>query len=534
MIQKTLFQSSGESQTQFLPVVPIGQIEISPLNPRKTWDVKHIEAIAQFIERNGFDNTQALKCHIENGVYLVFAGSNRLKAAQRLGLKTLPVFLYEGHTDEQIWRMAYDDNEQADAQAQFGVVDIWMDYKSKAEAGWTQQKIADVLGVSQTNVAFRLKFACLPESVINKIITTPILKEGHCREFLELLQSNNFNRETILCEIIDNVLARTSTPTSNQFKAEVEKYNNAIRAAENWEAQLEDKWKISFLEAITDKRTEAAIDAQGRKWAKQQADDKATAVTAQIQQLNEAEQTAKKEQQKAEKESKIQEVLNRITCGDSRQMVDEYPDGIKLIFTDPPYGKDFQSNRRTASEKAAKIANDDGLDIALKVTGQVLKKLFPKMAADSAVLLWCDWKYEPQFRDIIQNAGFEIKNSLIWAKPNHGTGDLNGAFSPKHERIIFAVKGRPVFTEVGRLPDVQSGSEILTTEHPTPKPIDLIERIITHLTHEGEIIADPFNGSGATAIATIRSNRIYYGTDLEQKWVDETHGIVNEMLKNGY
>jgi site-specific DNA-methyltransferase (adenine-specific) len=156
------------------------------------------------------------------------------------------------------------------------------------------------------------------------------------------------------------------------------------------------------------------------------------------------------------------------------------------------------------------------------------------MANDSAVLLWCDWKYEPEFRVIIEQAGFEVKNSIIWAKPNHGTGDLNGSFAPKHERIIFAAKGRPVFTAAGRWPDVQTGAEILNTEHPTPKPIDLIERLIVHLTYEKDIIVDPFNGSGATAIAAIRSKRVYYGTDLENKWIEETHDRVNKMLKDGY
>ena len=532
MVQKTLFQN-GESHTQFLPAVPIGQIQISPLNPRKTWDAKHIESIAQFIERNGFDNTQALKCHIENGIYMVFAGSNRLKAAQRLGLEALPLFVYEGYTDEQIWRMAYDDNEQADTQAQFSIVDIWMDYKAKSEAGWTQQKIADVLRVSQMTVSRRLALANLPiKDYIFK--HSDKLTERICLELLELNTVFIFDIATLLCEIIDNVLARTLTPTSSQFKTEVEKYNAAIQAAEKWETQLEDKWKAEFLEAIKDKRTEAAIDAQGRKWTQQQANDKAAAINAQIEALTQEQQAAQEEKKKAEREKKIQEVLNRITCGDARQMVDQYPDGIKLVFTDPPYGKDFQSNRRIASEKAAKIANDNGLEPALQVTGEVLQSLFPKMATDSALLLWCDWKHEPQFRAVVESSGFEIKNSIIWAKPNHGTGDLNGAFSPKHERIIFAVKGRPVFTEAGRLPDVQSGSELLNTEHPTQKPIDLIERIITHLSHENDIVVDPFNGSGSTAVAAIRSGRIYYGTDIEPKWVEETHGIVNKMLKDGY
>jgi site-specific DNA-methyltransferase (adenine-specific) len=529
MIQKSLFESQGK-QTVLLPEVPLSAISISKFNPRRTWEEKHVASIAQYIERNGYDGTKAIKCHLENGVYMVFAGSNRLKAMQKLGRESIPVFLYSGYTDEEIWRMAYEDNEQADAQAQFSIVDIWMDYKAKSEAGWTQQKIADVLGVSQSTVKFRLQYAGLGEKVLTKISTNQFVKEGHCRELLELVQCTIFPYESLLIEIIENVLARTKEPTSNQFKSEVEKYNQAIKAAEHWAQQLEDDYLNNFLQSIQDKRSEAGINAQGRKYFEEQAEAAKQVVQDRINQLTKDEQKAKQDLEKAAREKKLQEVLDRIVCMDSRQAIANYPNGIKLLFTDPPYGKDFQSNRRTASAKADKISNDKNIGEAIDLTSDILRQIFPKMADNSAVLMWCDWLYEPDFRKAITDTGFVLKNSIVWVKSNHGTGDLDGSFAPKHERLIFAVKGRPTFNDNGRLPDVLNGNEFLQTEHPTPKPIDLMERLIRHLTNEGDIVVDTFSGIGSTAVATIKSGCIYYGSEIDAKWNDEAHNHVNKIL----
>ena len=529
MIQKSLFESQGK-QTTLLPEVPLAAISISKFNPRRTWEDKHVASIAQYIERNGYDGTQAIKCHLEDGVYMVFAGSNRLKAMQKLGRENIPVFLYSGYTDEEIWRMAYEDNEQADAQARFSIVDIWMDYKAKSEAGWTQQKIADVLGVGRTTVVRRLQLSDLPDLVLNKIVHSNSLSERNCLELLELSTVDILPRETLLIEIIENVLERTKEPTSTQFKSEVEKYNQAIKAAEHWAQQLEGIYLRNFLESIQDKRSETGINTHGRRCFAIQAKAAEEAIQDKINQLNQQEQKVKEDLEKAAREKKLQEVLDRIVCMDSRQAVANYPNGIKLLFTDPPYGKDFQSNRRTASAKADKISNDKNIVEAIDLTSDILRQIYPKMADNSAVLMWCDWLYEPDFRKALTDAGFALKNSIVWVKSNHGTGDLDGSFAPKHERLIFAVKGRPTFNDNGRLPDVLNGNEFLQTEHPTPKPIDLMERLIRHLTNEGDVVVDTFSGIGSTAVAAIKSGCVYYGSEIDEKWNDEAHNHVNKII----
>jgi site-specific DNA-methyltransferase (adenine-specific) len=212
--------------------------------------------------------------------------------------------------------------------------------------------------------------------------------------------------------------------------------------------------------------------------------------------------------------------------GDSREETKKAPNGIKLIFTDPPYGMDFQSNRRVQSPKAMKIQGDGNIADAINLFEEVMVNLVPKMQNDSAALVWCSFRDERYFADSLIKLGLEIKNSIIWVRPNHGTGDLEGSFAPKHDRLLFAVKGRPKL--IPRLPDVLDGSTFLKTEHPTKKPIDLIEKVINSLTMPGDLVVDPFAGSCSVGVPCVKTGREFWGCELEKlHWVEGQKNLNN-------
>src|SRR5574343_300778 len=217
----SLFSEQGKSSS-FL-IVPTNDLEISKHNPRKNRDSKHIENISESIKKNGFDHAFAIKCHKENGKYYAFAGGTRLTASKSIGLQEVPILLYEGYTDSEIWAMAYKDQEQGKTQKHFSIVDVWLDYKAKSEQGYTQQQIADSLGISRQTAQYRLDLSKLPSNVLNVIANSDILQERSCLELAKLPTVGNFYipYETSLLEIIDNVLAKTSTPTAKSFESEV-------------------------------------------------------------------------------------------------------------------------------------------------------------------------------------------------------------------------------------------------------------------------------------------------------------------------
>ncbi len=203
---------------------------------------------------------------------------------------------------------------------------------------------------------------------------------------------------------------------------------------------------------------------------------------------------------------------------------DIIPSGIKLLLTDPPYGQAFISNRRVISEKDKGIANDGDLETALQLLDETLAIIYPKMQDDSFAFVFTSWRFEPQFREVFEKY-FTIKNSLIWVKANHGSGDLTGSFAPKHERILFGVKGNPKLRY--RIPDVLNGSDIVTS-HPTSKPIDLLQELIKVTTVENDMVIDPFSGHGSTAIASIKMGRRVFASEIDS----DNYGNIIRNLKN--
>jgi site-specific DNA-methyltransferase (adenine-specific) len=209
--------------------------------------------------------------------------------------------------------------------------------------------------------------------------------------------------------------------------------------------------------------------------------------------------------------------------GNWRQHVDAIKDGsISVLLTDPPYGMDYQSNFRLDTRKARKhekIANDgDGQGSA--ELAECVAAFMPKLASDSHVFVFTNWRNEEAMRCALAEAGLTVKGSLVWVKNNTGMGDLKGAFAPKHERIVHAVKGSPILFE--READVLEYDRVNTDRHPTEKPVDLLERLIEVASVEGQRVADPFAGVGSTCEAAASTRRHYWGCELKDEYYE--HG----------
>lgn len=201
-----------------------------------------------------------------------------------------------------------------------------------------------------------------------------------------------------------------------------------------------------------------------------------------------------------------------LMLGDCLERMKEIPDGsVDMVLTDPPYGMDYQSNRRTATEKFNKIAQDDGLSWL----DGFCDELHRVMRNNTAAYVFCSWHKVDVFKVALERH-FKVKNLLVWVKNNHGSGDLTGAYAPKHEFVFFVHKGRCLLRD-GRRPDILefpkvSGGKMV---HPTEKPIEMLERLIMDASDEGDTILDPFMGSGTTGAACVNTNRSFIGIELD-------------------
>lgn len=117
-----------------------------------------------------------------------------------------------------------------------------------------------------------------------------------------------------------------------------------------------------------------------------------------------------------------------------------------------------------------------------------------------------------------EKVGFKFQNLLVWVKNN---ATANAYYMQKVEFILMLRKGKAKNINFMGTSNVFTYSNIIGNKyHATEKPVDLMEDLIVNSTNEGDIILDPFMGSGTTCVAAKRTNRTYVGFEIEQKYFD--------------
>ena len=212
---------------------------------------------------------------------------------------------------------------------------------------------------------------------------------------------------------------------------------------------------------------------------------------------------------------------HHLICGDSTDpaVIDRLMDGVKanMVFTDPPYGYNYQSNMRTKSEKFDVLENDDKI-----------LNFFPNLLGrvKGFVMICTTWKVLDKWLPLFKQY-FELSNMVIWDKGGGGIGDLKHTFSTDYEVILCANNGEEIREK--RIGSVWSiGKDNANDyEHPTQKPVELSANAIRHTTDKQQIVLDCFGGSGSTLIACEQLNRKCYMAELDPKYVSV---IVNRWL----
>ena len=201
---------------------------------------------------------------------------------------------------------------------------------------------------------------------------------------------------------------------------------------------------------------------------------------------------------------------NKIIQGDCIQIMKTFPNNsIDLIITDPPYGDNvaYGWNNKIIKNNQNPLINC----LALVEFYRILKK-------NSSVYLFTNWKHYPFLTEfIIRYTKFKIRHLIIWKKHNFGLGWY---FRHQYEMILVLEKGKPRYN-LTNFSDVQTASHINHNKlnHPHQKPIDLLEKMIKHSSKKGDLVLDPFSGSGSTCKACENLNRKWLGIELDEKWI---------------
>lgn len=190
-------------------------------------------------------------------------------------------------------------------------------------------------------------------------------------------------------------------------------------------------------------------------------------------------------------------------------------DAVDCVITDPPYGIDLDLKETLGGEDTihAGAVENDGFDEAIELWRAAVVELRRILRDDGHLYAFASWKTYDVFRDVLEQAGFEVANCIVWCKstPNNQTtfGSGGTRYGYQHEFILYAVledgDPRPLERTMSDL--ILHKHSTNDNEHPTEKPVGLLETLVEQSTEEGDLIVDPFLGSGSTAVAASTTRR---------------------------
>jgi len=177
---------------------------------------------------------------------------------------------------------------------------------------------------------------------------------------------------------------------------------------------------------------------------------------------------------------------------------------VNLIVTDPPYLVSYRDRDGRG------VVNDDAPDQVLGA----FPDLYRVLAPDSTCVSFYGWgKIDLFFRAWV-DAGFRPIGHLVWHK---GYASYRGFVNARHEQAYILAKGRPR-QPAEPIDDVQPWEYSGNRCHPTEKAVSILTPLIESFSRPGDVVLDPFMGSGSTLVGAALAGRKTIGIELEEKY----------------
>ncbi|MDB5596623.1 MAG: modification methylase [Hyphomicrobiales bacterium] len=235
--------------------------------------------------------------------------------------------------------------------------------------------------------------------------------------------------------------------------------------------------------------------------------------------------------------------LDQILLGDCVAEINRLPaESIDLIFADPPYNLQLENALSRPDQSLVDAVDDDWDKFASfadydKFTREWLTAVRRVMKPDATIFVIGSYHNIFRVGSILQDLGFWILNDIVWRKANPMPNFRGRRFTNAHETMIWATKNAagknytfnyealkagnedcqvrsdwllPICTGGERLKD-ENGRKT----HPTQKPESLLTRVILSASNKGDVVLDPFFGSGTTGAVARRLGRSFIGTERD-------------------
>jgi site-specific DNA-methyltransferase (adenine-specific) len=242
---------------------------------------------------------------------------------------------------------------------------------------------------------------------------------------------------------------------------------------------------------------------------------------------------------------------NQIYCCDYLELLRQIPDNsVSLVLSDPPFGINYSNNY---TKKKHEVLQGDASKFSYLEFG---KEAFRILKDDTAIFVFTGWSEYPDHYKQLESCGFSMKEPIICQKRASGKTDLYGSFQTNSDWIIFAHKGRfkfrkttlvknkkaGVIPNIGRSPvpeyktrfpscwfgeeypwssENSAWQKVNGIYHPTIKGQMFLMWLILLSTEPGDLVVDPFVGSGTTAVAAKMAARQFFASDVSPEFCEQ-------------
>lgn len=220
-----------------------------------------------------------------------------------------------------------------------------------------------------------------------------------------------------------------------------------------------------------------------------------------------------------------------LKMGDSIEMLKNFPEGsIDMIFADPPYNLSGKGHITCKNGKKA-ICNKGKWDVIENIgefNERWLRECKRVLSDKGTIWISGTLHNHPSIGVLLKKLGFWIINDIVWFKPNAPPQLQPNRLAPSTELIWLASKSKKYEFDYYKAKELNGGKQMrnlwtLTakrhkTSHPTEKPEDLLERIILLGSKKGDVVLDPFMGSGTTGVVSKRLGRSFIGIEVDKDY----------------
>lgn len=218
----------------------------------------------------------------------------------------------------------------------------------------------------------------------------------------------------------------------------------------------------------------------------------------------------------------------RLILGDCRDILPTLP-RVDAVIMDPPYSSGgFQEAGKSSGSIGTRSNEVIALDnLSTRGFQRLMRDVLNPLRGTDEAYVFTDWKMWTYTADALEDAGFRVRNMLVWDKMQMGMGL---PWRNQHELIAFGKK-RPAKNITGKHGNVLGVRRSGNVNHPTEKPVEIMRVLIENSA--AQTILDPFMGSGTTGCAAVALQRDFIGIEMSPDFFDIACRRIEQAQRQG-